>query len=73
MDSPLWTGSLNEQYARNRGISKEECREMYDRQVPLGRTCTYDDVINAMFFLISEKSDYITGQAINVTGGMEMR
>ena len=76
MDSPLWTegeNALGVQYARNRGISQEECRAMYDRQVPLGRTCHYEDIINVMFFLLSEDSSYITGQAINVTGGFEMR
>ena len=76
MDSPLWTegeNALGVQYARNRGISQEECRAIYDKQVPLGRTCRYDDIINVMFFLLSEDSSYITGQAINVTGGFEMR
>lgn len=76
MDSPLWTegeNALGVQYARNRGISQEECRAIYDKQVPLGRTCHYDDIINVMFFLLSEDSSYITGQAVNVTGGFEMR
>ena len=73
MDSPLWTGSLNKQYAENRGITEAECRAMYDKQVPLGRTTSYDDVANAMFYLLSADSSYITGQALNVTGGMEMR
>ena len=76
MDSPLWTegeNALGIQYARNRGISVEECRAIYDRQVPMGRTCRYEDIINVMFFLLSEDSSYITGQAINVTGGFEMR
>ena len=30
-------------------------------------------LFNVMFFLLSEDSSYITGQAINVTGGFEMR
>ena len=52
MDSPLWTegeNALGVQYARNRGISQEECRAIYDRQVPLGRTCRYDDIINVHY------------------------
>lgn len=73
MNSPLWRNSLNEQYAKNRGVSKEEVFEIYARQVPLGRTCEYEDVANMMVFLLSDEASYITGQAMNVTGGFEMR
>lgn len=73
LDSPLWVNSLYEQYARNQGITKEEVRQKYLNQVPLGRGCTYDDVANVMVFLASEEASYMTGQAINVTGGQEMR
>ena len=73
LDSPLWVNSLYEQYARNQGISKEEVRQKYLDQVPLKRGCTYEDVANVMVFLASDESSYMTGQAINVTGGQEMR
>lgn len=73
LDSPLWVNSLYEQYARNQGITPEEVREKYLKQVPLGRGCTYDDVANVLVFLASDKASYMTGQAINVTGGQEMR
>ena len=73
LDSPLWKDSLFEQYARKWGITREEVRKKYLEQVPLGRTCTYEDVANVVVFLASEKSSYLTGQAINVTGGQEIR
>jgi sorbitol-6-phosphate 2-dehydrogenase len=73
LDSPLWTNSLFKQYAKNQGITEEEVRQKYLNQVPLGRSCQYEDVANAMVFLASEESSYMTGQAINVTGGQEMR
>ncbi|MDN6147122.1 MAG: SDR family oxidoreductase, partial [Tetragenococcus koreensis] len=41
-------------------------------QVPLGRTGTTQDVANVILFLASPLSSYMTGQAINVTGGMTM-
>jgi len=72
LDSPLWVGSLYQQYAKRWGITKEEVRAKYMAQVPLGRGCTYDDVANLMVFLASDASSYMTGQAINVTGGQEM-
>lgn len=73
LDSPLWRDSLYDQYAKKWGISKEEVRERYLKQIPLGRACTYDDVANVVVFLASDEASYITGDAINVTGGVEMR
>lgn len=73
LDSPLWTESLFKQYARNQGITEEEVRQKYIDQVPMKRGCTYDDVCNVVAFLASDQASYMTGQAINVTGGQEMR
>ncbi|MFH2069526.1 MAG: sorbitol-6-phosphate dehydrogenase [Candidatus Omnitrophota bacterium] len=73
LDSPLWVNSLFDQYAKKWGISKEEVRKKYIDQVPLGRSCAYEDIANVVVFLASEQSSYMTGQAINVTGGQEMR
>lgn len=73
LDSPLWQDSLFEEYARNQGITVEEVRAKYLGKVPLGRSCAYEDVANVMVFLASSDASYMTGQAINVTGGQEMR
>ncbi len=72
LNSPLWTNSLFKQYAANQGITEEEVREKYINQVPMKRSCEYDDVANLMVFLASDLSSYITGQAMNVTGGQQM-
>ncbi|MFW6269668.1 MAG: sorbitol-6-phosphate dehydrogenase [Bacillota bacterium] len=72
LNSPLWQNSLFEQYAENQGLTKEEVREKYINKVPMKKPCTYEDVENVMVFLASEESNYMTGQAINVTGGQEM-
>ena len=72
LDSPLWVGSLYKQYAERWGITEEEVRQKYLDQVPMKRGCTYQDVANVMVFLASDASSYMTGQAINVTGGQEM-
>ena len=73
LDSPLWKDSLFKQYAANQGISEEEVRRKYVDQVPMKRPCTYQDVCNVVVFLASDQASYMTGQAINVTGGQEMR
>ncbi|MGQ9682170.1 MAG: sorbitol-6-phosphate dehydrogenase [Anaerolineae bacterium] len=72
LDSPLWQDSLYEQYAKRWGISVAEVRAKYEAQVPLGRGCTYDDVANMVVYLASDQASYMTGQAINVTGGQVM-
>ena len=73
LDSPLWVNSLYKQYAANLGITEAEVRQRYVDQVPMKRGCTYEDVTNMVVFLASDQSSYMTGQAINVTGGQEMR
>jgi sorbitol-6-phosphate 2-dehydrogenase len=76
LDSPLWTegpNSLFKQYARKWNITEEDVRQKYIDQVPMKRGCTYEDVCNVVAFLASDQSSYMTGQAINVTGGQEMR
>lgn len=73
LDSPLWKDSLFKQYAANQGISEAEVRQKYLDQVPMKRACQYEDVANIVTFLASDESNYMTGQAINVTGGQEMR
>jgi sorbitol-6-phosphate 2-dehydrogenase len=73
LDSPLWVDSLYAQYAKKWGISEADVRMRYVEQVPMKRGCTYDDVCNVLVFLASDQASYMTGQAINVTGGQEMR
>jgi sorbitol-6-phosphate 2-dehydrogenase len=73
LDSPLWVDSLYAQYAKKWGITEEQVRQRYIDQVPMRRGCTYQDVTNVVVFLASDQSSYMTGQAINVTGGQEMR
>ncbi|WP_239615032.1 SDR family NAD(P)-dependent oxidoreductase [Cohnella mopanensis] len=55
-----------------RGMSPEDILAEDRSQVPLGRTAQPEDVANVVLFLASPLSSYMTGQAINVTGGMTM-
>ena len=72
LDSPLWVNSLFKQYAANQGITEKEVRQKYIDQVPLKRGCQYEDVANVLVFLASDEASYMTGQAVNVTGGQQM-
>lgn len=73
LDGTLWQNSLFEQYAATQGMSLEQVRAKYESQVPLGRGATYEDIAGVVVFLCSDDAAYMTGQAINVTGGQEMR
>lgn len=56
--------------ARLRNIEEpEKVREEYIKQTPFGRLCYPEDVARAVLFLASVDADFMTGQAINVTGG----
>ncbi len=51
-------------------VLKDEIKEELLRNIPLGTLGDPKDIANAVNFLASEESDYITGQVINVNGGM---
>jgi 3-oxoacyl-[acyl-carrier protein] reductase len=48
---------------------KEEMRAEYIKQIPLGRFAKTADIANAVLFLSTEESGYITGQVLPITGG----
>ena len=56
--------------AKLRKISEKQVIEDYINQTPLGRLEEPEDVAKVVLFLSSEQSDFMTGQAINVTGGI---
>jgi 3-oxoacyl-[acyl-carrier protein] reductase len=53
------------------GLS-DEVKAEFNRQIPLGRMGTAQDVANAVAFLATEEAGYITGQVLAVNGGMLM-
>ena len=53
-------------------VLKNEVKEEISKNIPLKRIGNAEDVANVVEFLASDKSSYITGQVINVDGGMLM-
>ena len=49
---------------------KDEIKEEISKNIPLKRIGKPEDIANVVKFLVSEESSYITGQVINVDGGM---
>ena len=50
----------------------EDVRKQYLSRIPLGRFGSVEDIAEAVVFLASERSSYLTGQTLNVNGGMVM-
>lgn len=50
----------------------EEQRSAFLNVIPMKRGCTPAEIAGVVSFLASDKADYITGQVINVNGGMWM-
>ncbi|MEP7358642.1 MAG: 3-oxoacyl-ACP reductase family protein [Anaerolineales bacterium] len=71
VDTPL-TRQIHIDRARAAGITPEESLARMLARVPLGRIETPDDVAGVAAFLCSPDGAYITGQTLNVCGGLEM-
>ena len=62
--------------ARDLGVSIESAKgDRYKEKsavIPLGRMGTVEDVRDVVLFLVSNEADYVTGQSLNITGGIIM-
>jgi len=58
--------------AQLRGITPEQVIKEYVGQTPLGRLETPEDIAGLATFLCSDAARFMTGQGINVTGGVYM-
>jgi NAD(P)-dependent dehydrogenase (short-subunit alcohol dehydrogenase family) len=65
-------GGIFDVYPRMAGITREQYERKLLRSIPLGRFETPDDVAAAVGFLVSGDAAYITGEAVNVSGGQTM-
>jgi NAD(P)-dependent dehydrogenase (short-subunit alcohol dehydrogenase family) len=52
------------------GVTLEEAEQRLLETVPLGRMGTVEEVADLCVYLASERSSYVTGQAVNIGGGM---
>jgi meso-butanediol dehydrogenase / (S,S)-butanediol dehydrogenase / diacetyl reductase len=71
VDTPMTT-TIHQIRANALGITPEESLNRMVARIPLGRLERPDDVAGAVSFLCSPDAAYITGQSLNVCGGMEM-
>ncbi len=69
VDTPMQERVLGE-VSRMRGVTQQQLGEQRNKTVPLGRASSPDECAGVIRFLLSEEAAYMTGQAINFTGGM---
>ena len=69
--TPMWDEQLA-QYGKKRGLPPGEAKEYLISKIPLGRLPELKEIANVVLFLASDESNYMTGQAINVTGGQQL-
>ena len=62
----------NEYFAEFLGLSVDEYLAAMRNRIPLGRPGLIEDTASAVAFLASDDARYITGEALNVSGGEEM-
>lgn len=68
-DFTRWRFDLEAQFLDS---TPEERMALKSAEIPLGRFRTADEVANTVAFLASSESSYMTGQALNITGGQTM-
>jgi NAD(P)-dependent dehydrogenase (short-subunit alcohol dehydrogenase family) len=71
VDTPMWD-QIDRDRAKLFGHRVGAAREEAIQSIPLGRTCGPDEIAAVAAFLLSDAAGYMTGQAINVDGGVEM-
>jgi NAD(P)-dependent dehydrogenase (short-subunit alcohol dehydrogenase family) len=54
-----------------RGISFEEMKQLELKQIPLGRYGYGSDMAGAIMWLATPSGSYVTGQLININGGLD--
>ncbi len=50
-------------------MTVEQLRQTYVKGIPLGREARLKEVADVIAFLASERSSYLNGTVVNVTGG----
>ena len=58
--------------AKLRGMTPDAVREEYISLTPLGRIEEPEDVADIVLFLASDLSRFLTGEAVNASGGVSM-
>jgi len=53
-------------------VLTDDVKKAYLKSIPLGRFGQVDDIANTVLYLVSDLSNYVTGQTIHIDGGLVM-
>lgn len=67
--TPLWTRRADK-IANDEGRSREAVLEDFSKDIPMGRFGTAEEIARMVVWLASPCASYVTGQAVNVDGGI---
>ena len=71
VDTPMWRKNVEDKRKSLGDKAQAEIDGLINR-IPLKRLGSTDEMADAVLFLCSDDSNYITGQTLNVDGGFEM-
>ena len=71
VETPMWE-QIDREWGALEGLGAGEAWKRRIRGIPLGRPERPEDVASVVAFLAGPDSDYMTGQALNVDGGIVM-
>ncbi len=71
VETPMWE-QIDREWGALDGLGQGEAWKRRIHGIPLGRPERAEDVANVVAFLAGPDSDYMTGQALNVDGGIVM-
>lgn len=72
VDTPALRESMASLVEQSGKSFEDIMKDLAASDIPVRRSQEPEDVANVVAFLCSEEADYMTGQAINVSGGLEM-
>jgi meso-butanediol dehydrogenase / (S,S)-butanediol dehydrogenase / diacetyl reductase len=71
VDTPMWK-KIDAEWSKIEGLPTGAVWKRRTALIPLGRPETAEDVAGVVSFLASRDSDYMTGQPVNIDGGLVM-
>lgn len=70
--TPMWDAILVERAGKFGDRAATDYLEQLKARTPLARTGSPEEIADVILFLLSDRSSFVTGQTLNVDGGLEM-